>query len=45
MNIHDMTFQEAHHGGSQWLCIQTSLQTVGLCGNPPGNLDVFELEL
>lgn len=21
MNIHDMTFQGAHHGGSQWLCI------------------------
>lgn len=37
---------EAASGSAfKWATALTSLQTVGLGGNPPGNVDVFELEL
>lgn len=51
MHIHNMTFQEAHGGGSQWLCIQMvpQLEHYGkerkLSADPPRDCSVSELEL
>lgn len=50
MNIHNVTFARSS-SRSQPVALrlnghnQTSLQTVKFCSNPPGSLDVFELEL